>query len=217
MADKVVDKGPDKTADLLLQAAKTIFARLGYDGATVKAIADQAGVNISLVSYHFDGKEGLFRACFEKAGMSRVQSAQKFLLAPKSVEEFRVRLMLYADDFIQWSLDEPEVVALLHRECMGEMALTKDIFRNTFLKGFDLLSGFFESAKRGKLLQQKTDPFLAAGLFYGSLIHMVRTQTLAKELYGLSLADGKTREKVVEAAVNQVLFGIIDPSKGKPA
>ena len=47
----------DKTRDLLIKAARSLFALQGYKATTVKEIADKAGVNISLISYHFDGKE----------------------------------------------------------------------------------------------------------------------------------------------------------------
>ncbi len=47
----------------LLSAARYVFAEKGYEGTTVKELADRAGVNVSLVSYHFGGKEGLYKEC----------------------------------------------------------------------------------------------------------------------------------------------------------
>lgn len=46
----------------ILEAARVIFAREGFDNAGVREIAARAGVNLALISRYFGGKEGLFRA-----------------------------------------------------------------------------------------------------------------------------------------------------------
>lgn len=49
----------DPTARIL-ESAETCFRELGYDGASVRAIAASAGVSKSLVLYHFHSKERLY-------------------------------------------------------------------------------------------------------------------------------------------------------------
>ena len=56
-----VDRG-DGTRQKLLLAAIDVFGRLGYDGATTRALAEAAGVNLQAIPYYFGGKEGLYRA-----------------------------------------------------------------------------------------------------------------------------------------------------------
>lgn len=51
------------TRRLLLDAARRRFATQGYAATTVREIADEAGVNVALISRYFDSKEGLFEAC----------------------------------------------------------------------------------------------------------------------------------------------------------
>ena len=51
------------TRQLLLDAARQRFAREGYAATTVREIADDAGVNVALISRYFESKEGLFEAC----------------------------------------------------------------------------------------------------------------------------------------------------------
>ncbi|MEV0459048.1 TetR/AcrR family transcriptional regulator [Catellatospora methionotrophica] len=51
------------TRQLLLDAARRRFAAHGYTGTTVRDIADEAGVNVALISRYFTSKEGLFEAC----------------------------------------------------------------------------------------------------------------------------------------------------------
>jgi len=48
------------TSAAILEAAKSQFARVGYERATLREIAAEAGVDVALVSRYFGGKEGLF-------------------------------------------------------------------------------------------------------------------------------------------------------------
>ncbi|GAA3235167.1 TetR/AcrR family transcriptional regulator [Nonomuraea helvata] len=52
----------ERTRKLILDAAAAEFAAHGYAGGRIAAIAARAGVNQQLISYYFDGKEGLYQA-----------------------------------------------------------------------------------------------------------------------------------------------------------
>ena len=45
-----------------MEAAKRVFAAKGYDGASLRAVAREAGVDPALVHHYFDGKAPLFVA-----------------------------------------------------------------------------------------------------------------------------------------------------------
>ena len=55
-------RDPERTREKILDAAVIEFGEHGYAGARISAIAARAGVNQQLISYYFDGKEGLYRA-----------------------------------------------------------------------------------------------------------------------------------------------------------
>ncbi|MGH3569266.1 MAG: TetR family transcriptional regulator [Pseudonocardia sp.] len=57
--------GSTDTRAELLAAARVEFAGRGYDGATVRVIADRAGVDPAMVNHWFGGKEALFTASLE--------------------------------------------------------------------------------------------------------------------------------------------------------
>ena len=50
----------EATRAAILEAAVCQFAQLGYDNATLRDIAAQAGSDVALVARYFGGKEGLF-------------------------------------------------------------------------------------------------------------------------------------------------------------
>jgi AcrR family transcriptional regulator len=56
--------GADTRAQLL-DAARAEFAERGYEGATVRRIAERAGVDPAMVNHWFGGKEALFTASLD--------------------------------------------------------------------------------------------------------------------------------------------------------
>ena len=56
---------PEKSRrELALQSAEKIFAQYGYDGATMRMIADDAELKLALLTYHFRTKLNLYREVF---------------------------------------------------------------------------------------------------------------------------------------------------------
>src|SRR5512143_1430814 len=58
---------PAATREALLRAGEELFSARGFDGVPIEAIAERAGVNKALISYHFRGTRGLYAAVLESA------------------------------------------------------------------------------------------------------------------------------------------------------
>jgi len=48
------------TAERLLNTAERLFAEHGYDGVGMRALADEAGVNLGATTYHYGSKQKLY-------------------------------------------------------------------------------------------------------------------------------------------------------------
>jgi TetR/AcrR family transcriptional regulator len=135
--DEGVTRGPaassERSRAALLDAALTEFAEHGFAGARVAAIADRAGVNKQLISYHFGGKLGLYRAIEDQwsaqeegwraASMSLEDLVTRYLEAALA-DPRGMRLM--ARGFLEGGVGEPgndaEVADLDQRQRAGEIA-----------------------------------------------------------------------------------------------
>jgi TetR/AcrR family transcriptional regulator len=101
----------DRTEKSLTNAATGQFAKKGYDGASVRDIAEEAGVNPALVSYHFGGKEGLFEEVLDATMVQLGQSLRDaFLSDPDVVVGTRRALLIYLE-YLRTSSQFPRVVA----------------------------------------------------------------------------------------------------------
>lgn len=52
----------------IIEAAERLFATNGYEGTSVRDIAQEAGVNLAMISYYFGSKEKLMEALFDCRG-----------------------------------------------------------------------------------------------------------------------------------------------------
>jgi TetR/AcrR family transcriptional regulator len=201
------------TREKLLEAAGVVFSKKGFGGATVKEIAAEAGCNVSLISYHFDGKEGLFKALLEGFGRERLRDAEKILQPAESLEDMRAKLRLWMQQFLLCHVHDNGVCDILHRENILEQDFLWEIFQSTFFKTFGAMIRFFEGAKKAGLVRRDLDAQAAAVMLFGSLIHIARNQKLQKKLFNVSIADEKYRTQAVEQFLSILMNGV----SGSPA
>jgi AcrR family transcriptional regulator len=62
----VRERNPQRSRERILAAALAEFAAKGFSGARVEAIARRSGLNKQLISHHFGGKLGLYRAVMNR-------------------------------------------------------------------------------------------------------------------------------------------------------
>lgn len=60
------DRGSGSRLSAILNAAERVFGEHGYAGASMRNIADEAGVAQALVHYHYATKDKLYEAVFER-------------------------------------------------------------------------------------------------------------------------------------------------------
>ncbi len=94
MSARIVDR-PAKTG-AILRAAAQVFAELGYEAATMEAIAERAGVGKGTVYEYFRNKQELFFGVFDDyiAGMERV--ARESIAAPATGAAAGIRQVIHS-------------------------------------------------------------------------------------------------------------------------
>ena len=50
----------------IMRVSATLFAQKGYTGTSIREIVSHSQINLSMISYYFGGKEGLFKAIVEE-------------------------------------------------------------------------------------------------------------------------------------------------------
>lgn len=60
-----------ETEEKILKAAQNVFQRRGFEGARMQEIADEAGINKSMLHYYYRSKDNLFMKVFQ-SGVKRI-------------------------------------------------------------------------------------------------------------------------------------------------
>jgi AcrR family transcriptional regulator len=203
-------KTHEDTRALLINTAKMLFADKGYEATTVKDICQEANVNISLVSYHFDGKEGLYRACFEEFAHTRLASAQRLLKNPASKEEFRVRFQMFVEDLIQGFVEEPDLSLIVIREISKKETIVKDIVTEKFVGFFKALVEFIENAKANGVVKQSAGPGITSLFIFGGISQFLAIIEIAKDLGFETIENPDMRKALVENIMQHFVEGLLN-------
>jgi len=74
-----MDKKTVETQELIIRAAKKVFAKKGLAGARMQEIADEAGINKAMLHYYYRSKDGLFEHVFQEAFVKLLRPVTAFL------------------------------------------------------------------------------------------------------------------------------------------
>jgi AcrR family transcriptional regulator len=68
----------------ILDVAEELFGRVGYGGATTRAIASRARVNVGQLHYYFESKRAIFEAVVARHGKEVTERRRQLLLEAKA-------------------------------------------------------------------------------------------------------------------------------------
>ncbi|RPH32705.1 MAG: TetR/AcrR family transcriptional regulator [Bacteroidales bacterium] len=105
------------TEQLILNAARKVFIEKGLDGARMQEIADEAGINKSLLHYYFRGKEKLFEMIFQEEIGKFFPQMVTLMASPEVSFEDKIRTFVgnYISVFIKNPFLAPFILKEIHR------------------------------------------------------------------------------------------------------
>lgn len=120
----------------LITAAAQLFADKGFSAVSIRELAQQAGVNSALISYHFDGKEGLYTAVLENQFSLMLQLAERINQEPLTPEQ---RIREYAITVLNIHQKYPVLIRLLYSELFNPSPCFEVITQKFLAKLFQIL------------------------------------------------------------------------------
>jgi AcrR family transcriptional regulator len=192
---------PSHSRTQLIVAAKPLFATHGLSGTGIREISTAAKLNSSLISYHFGGKEGLYRACIADIADEVVKMAKQTLEPPKTKAEFSVHLSVFINQIIHLFLEDRYTGLILIREYDRAHSPASDLFQESFLQVLKQIQRFFKVAQNKGHLKKDVDPAILANLLFSCVIGQLRSDHLFKKISKKSLVNPNFKAKVVRHIV----------------
>lgn len=205
-------KNGDKNArSALLAAARGLFARRGLSGTSIRDIAQAAKLNSSLISYYFESKEGLYRACIEEIAANSLAMTQRVLKPADSEPEYRLRLQMFLDEIFTLFLEDRDTGLILVREYDRLHSPAEQVFRDSLIQVMNALVQFFKHAQEKGIVDKDKDPLTLASLLFGCVISQMRMDHIQEKAFKKSLLDPQEKRKVENHIVDLFLI----PPKNK--
>lgn len=101
----------NKKNNILAQAVQ-LFSQKGYEGVSVREIAEASDCNLAAISYYFGGKEKLYEVCANLISPDEVNDVCISLTAPKSREDFTQKVALFSKDLCRLIRKHSKVIRI---------------------------------------------------------------------------------------------------------
>ncbi|TCZ74826.1 TetR/AcrR family transcriptional regulator [Flaviaesturariibacter aridisoli] len=172
----------------IIRTAEALFAQKGYDGASVRDIAEAAGVNSAMISYYFGSKEGLIKALFEERTADIALKVDTLLRDASKTPWEKVACLI--DDYVERIANKVQ----FHKIMMYEQMLEKNTLLTELLNELRLRN----ADKIRVLLQQGQDSGdFAAGIdvqmlmftLFGTVTNAYFNREFYREAHGLQGLD----------------------------
>jgi len=179
----------NETRQLILRAARQLFAQKGMEESTIRDIAREAGVSPASVVVHFKSKTALL----EEALNRDIETALSELLASMP-EDLKLldRLMHLAKGFFRLYDQNRKLYRALIRHTIFEPAGETPNITNVSESYLRFLSGLVEAGQARGIIRPEVDANVAAAsifsLYLGALIMLFRRPEMTVELVAEALA-----------------------------
>jgi TetR/AcrR family transcriptional regulator len=99
----------------ILRAALELFSTKGFEGTGLRELAAAAGVNHSLVLYHFGSLEGVWKAVLGELVDDYKRRVRQRLAGLTAIDPV-TRLKVTMEDFVRFSMERPELHRIMTHE-----------------------------------------------------------------------------------------------------
>jgi AcrR family transcriptional regulator len=180
-------KRTQETRDKIIDAAIPEFAKRGFEGASTRSIAAVAGVQHTLVTYHFGSKEGLWQATLKKMAEIRNLRFDSRLNGLRGVED-STKLYLFLEEFIRYSAETPDYAWIMSNVASHATPQLDWIVDTYVSKGFERVGQLIGSAqKAGHFVEG--DPKYLYYLFIGMATRIFMLSAEVEKVLGVSPFD----------------------------
>ncbi len=172
-SDNLRDDGSARSR--LLEVSTRLFAENGLDGTSTRDIAKAADLNISLISYYFGGKEGLYKTVLTEFGDTMQKETSQVLagldLHSLNRESFQKVMRSLIKQMLPLKHSHRDIHTILHREMMAGLPHAKDVYENVFSRILETIVEIYIRGQKKGFIRKEINPYI---LFF-SMVHSADT------------------------------------------
>jgi AcrR family transcriptional regulator len=188
----------------IMETAEILFAEKGFNGTSVRDIAEKANVNLAMISYYFGSKDKLLEALFGYRG-EHMKLKLESIIEDKELSSLEKMNMLI-DHYIDKIMKQQCFSRIMVREqVVNHTGITTELIFQMKKRNQELISRLIhEGQKKGEFKKSIDIPLMMATLI-GTTNTLVATQYYYKEINNLQSLTEEEFNKHLKKKLSQHL------------
>jgi AcrR family transcriptional regulator len=181
----------------LLDSAELLFSRKGFDGTSVRDIAEEAGINTAMISYYFGSKEKLMEEIFERKSLNIREKVDE-LLIDESLDPFQ-KIYSLIDVYIEGILQRKT----FHRILLCEQIINQNpsiiqLVEKMKTKNSECINDLIRLGQKKGLFRKNIDIPMLSNTLIGTISHMLINIEFYKKYHHLESMKDEEFDRVVK-------------------
>jgi AcrR family transcriptional regulator len=199
-------EAPGSTKGRILAAAEAVFAARGFEGASTREIAAQAGVNISSLHYHWASKETLYFAVFRNL-FDQIVELLRETLEPLQHQQLdrRTTIDQTMDRVFDFFADTPNLPKLLVRRIVENADIDVGVERDVLVPAWGVFSSWMK--RLGQKMSDTDSRLFMLSVHSVLLLYLLDSQSYQSVLGGSVRNDGLRNQ--VRDHVKQLVHALL--------
>ncbi|MBE9461822.1 TetR/AcrR family transcriptional regulator [Dyadobacter subterraneus] len=193
----------------IIQVAERLFAGKGFSGTSIRDIAHEADINVSMISYYFGSKEKLIEALFE---VRFVESAERMenIVSNEDLSPLQ-KIYILIDGVIDRLLGNQCFHNIMLREQLSGEERTQvisDLIYQLKLKNWEGINSILREGQIKGHFREGIDVSLLSATLYGTVNHVLTTQSFYRKINNLESLGQEEFDKTLKKQLSKHLKSI---------
>jgi AcrR family transcriptional regulator len=168
------------TKEKIMEVAEQLFAEKGYDATSVREIVKAADINISMISYYFSSKRGLFEELVKSKAVIREEMV---IQISQNNDDIREKLKLVIGYYVDAFFKNRYLCAIMTRE-LSQKSKEGDNLLSILFNDLALFRSVLNTGiEEGRIREIDVD--LAITSFISTILHVINTPSIYLESFNL--------------------------------
>ena len=191
----------------LLETAETLFSQKGFDGTSVRDIAEAAGINTAMISYYFGSKERLMEEIFERKSLN-IREKVDMLLKEDRLDPLE-KMYCLVDEYVDRIMERKR----FHRILLCEQIINQNpsiiqMMEKMKIRNSECINDLIRLGQKKGMFRKNIDIPMLTNTLVGTVSHTLLTMEFYKNYHHLNTMKDEEFERMLKKKLSVHLKSI---------
>jgi len=188
----------------IMETAETLFAEKGFNGTSVRDIAEKANVNLAMISYYFGSKDKLLEALFAYRG-EHLKLKMENMIEDKEMSATE-KINTLIEHYIEKITNQQCFSRIMAREqVLNHTGITAELIFQMKKRNQELIARLIHEGQRKGEFKKHIDIPLMMATLIGTTNTVVATQHYYRQINNLQALSDEEFQKHIKKKLSQHL------------